>query len=277
MNIKNQITSMLAIASITMAMTACTTNDDLLAGHRDDSGAGSSITLSAEISGNKTSFISGDKIGVATSYTDANTLNREFVYDGTAFTATTGIPFYVKGNCNIVGYYPFTGEDSAEPTLTVSTSNQKDIQDIYLAELTGATRDTKNVHLTFQPLLSKATLTVTVPQGEEMRSWRLSGLKQSASITPNTLALNLAAEAQDLTGILGSQQTAEKDITFTVRLIPQTADATLILIGKKRSYTISLGKITLTNGEHVNIHVNAADGTKYIEIVQDDAKWEEVK
>ena len=110
-----------------------------------------------------------------------------------------------------------------------------------------------------------------------MRSWRLSGLKQSASITPNTLALNLAAEAQDLTGILGSQQAAEKDITFTVRLIPQTADATLILIGKKRSYTISLGEITLVNGAHVNIHVNAADGTKYIEIVQDDAKWEEVK
>lgn len=261
----------LGLGGLIMGATSCTSNDELLAGHRDDSGAGSSIILTAEITGAKTQFVDDDKIGVMTSYTDINTQNREYKYDGTAFTTSSGVPFYVKGNCRVMGYYPFTGIDSAEPTLSINTTNQSDIKPFYMATLDGVTINSKSVHLCFRPLLTTVIIKISIPQGEQITDWRLSGVRQSATISPNSFDLTLAAEAKDLTG-KGNGFT-----TITLQLIPQIANATLILTGKKRSYTIDLTDITFISGETMNVNINANDGTKTIELVQDNAIWEETK
>lgn len=260
--------------SCLFTFTACS-DEDYLGGHYTADGAGTEVKITGKLASGE-AFTEGSMIAVSTSYgsSDATARNRQYVCgaDGTSFSAVADFPIYLKGNCKVVAYYPFEGEDGAENQLTLSTVNQNSIKDYYFAESDTLNAQTSAVNLSFVSAYAKLAVNITAPEGEEISSWRLSGFAQTATINPYSLVATLD-NVEDITGT-GSNL---KNISAT--LIPQTVSenadvpATLVLIGKKRSYRISLGTVTLTAGETLSANVDVTSGTATIEFTQNGSQW----
>lgn len=258
------------------SLSSCS-DEDYLGGHYTASGAGTEVKISAQMAqGTGATFSEGSKIAVSTSYgsSDATARNREYICgaDGSSFNIAAEYPIYIKGNCRMVAYYPFEGEDGAENQLSLSTINQSSIKQYYFAMSDSLNNTTSSVNLTFNSAYGKLAVNITAPAGEEVNSWRLSGFAQTATVNPYTLNTTLG-DIQDLTGT----GTNLKNLTIT--LIPQTIDenadepATLVLIGKKRTYRINLGNIAITAGETLTANVDVTSGTATVEFTHDGAQW----
>lgn len=260
------------------ALVACS-NEDYLGGHYVTDGAGTLMNVTAQIAAQtdpSLAWAEGDKIGIATTYGqyDATARNREYdcQADGKTFVQATGYPIYVKGNTDIVAYYPFDGNEGAEPTITLDTRNQATIKDYLFAKASGVTpTNGGNVNLMFDYALARLTLTVKAPVGETITGCRLSGFAQQATVDPYTLNMTLDAP-EDLVIVPSGN-------TLSVKLIPQTvgADAAiparLVLVGTFRSYSIDMSKLTLTGGTLVQATVDVTDGVGNIEFVANKPAW----
>ena len=264
---------------IVAALTACS-NDDYLGGHYTTDGAGAMMNVTAQISATTDAGLAwteGDVIGIAATYGlyDATARNRQYTCqaDGSTFTQDAGYPMYVKGATDIVAYWPFTGTDGAEPTLTLDTRDQSNITDYLFAKAMGVTPENgSNVHLVFDYVLARVKINITTPAGETIKECRLQGFAQQATVNPYTLE-RVLDNPEDLI-IKGTNLT-----NIPLKLIPQEVSATaavpaqLVLIGNIRSYTLDMSGLQLKAGADVQVNVNVTDGTAYIDFVPGGSAW----
>lgn len=269
----------ICLALLTAVLSSCS-NEDYLGGQITNDCEGVQMNLTAKINSDidpSLSFAAGDSISVSATYGDADASCRNRIYncqqDGSTFLPKYDSAMYVKGSCDIVGIYPAIGTDQAEPTFTISTSDQSNITNYFFATADSVTRASgSQVHLVFTRALAQLKFNFTVPEGEKITNYCLSGFALSATVNPYTLAFTTDSPT-DLTGT-GNQLT-----TLTFSLIPQTIltssdiPATLTLIGSYRSYNISLGNIILTGGKLTEINVDASTGTATIEYVNGTSQW----
>ena len=276
-NLKN--ICMLPVAACLFLLSSCS-DEDYLGGHATTAGAGTQMTVTAQINAPLSPGLSwneNDIIGIAAGYGqyDATARNREYACqaDGRTFTQTTGYPIYVKGATDIVAYFPYIGSDGAEPTITLDTRNQSAITDYLFAKAEGVTpQNGGNVNLVFDYALARLNMNITVPAGETIHGYRLVGFAQQATVDPYTLDMALEAP-EDLT----YEGTDIRNITL--RLIPQTVDAEsgidarLVLIGNIRSYSIDMSQTPLVAGQEQQATVDVTNGIGSIEFVPGGSAW----
>lgn len=274
----NRIT-VIGYCLLVIVFTSCS-NEDYLGGHYTTDGAGTKMTVTAEISvpaNTALTWVAGDVIGIATGYGqyDVTARNRQYVCqaDGKTFCQATGYPIYVKGNTDIVAYWPFSGTDGAEPTLTLDTRDQDNVTDYLFAKAKGVTLDNgSNVHLVFDYALARLQINIVAPDGESIRECRLQGFAQQASVSPYTLEMTLDAP-EDLV-VKGAALSS-----LSLKLIPQTVSteaavpAQLVLIGSIRSYTIDMSQLKLVAGAPVLANVNVTDGIGTVDFVPGGSAW----
>ena len=259
---------------------AACSDDDYLGGHYTEDGAGTQMNVTATINAETNPSLSwqeGDIIGISTGYGayDATARNRGYIcqQDGSTFIQSDGNAMYVKGATNITAYYPYIGSDGAEPTITLDTRNQNNITDYLFAKAEGVTpANGSKVNLVFDYALARLQMKFTVPQGESIKSCRLTGFAQQATVDPYTLNATLNAP-EDLV-VTGNNITS-----LSLKLIPQTIEAMpavpaqLILVGSIRSYTIDMSDLTFTGGELVQATVDVTSGVGTLEFVPTGAPW----
>lgn len=276
-NLKN--ICMLPVAACLFLFGSCS-DEDYLGGHATTAGAGTQMTVTAQINAPLSPGLSwneNDIIGIAAGYGqyDATARNREYACqaDGRTFTQTTGYPIYVKGATDIVAYFPYIGSDGAEPTITLDTRNQSAITDYLFAKAEGVTpQNGGNVNLVFDYALARLNMNITVPAGETIHGYRLVGFAQQATVDPYTLDMTLDAP-EDLV----YEGTDIRNITL--RLIPQTVDtesgidARLVLIGNIRSYSIDMSQTPLVAGQEQQATVDVTNGIGSIEFVPGGSAW----
>lgn len=260
---------------------ASCSNDEYLGGHATTDGAGVLMTVTAQINAQTNPALAwqaNDVIGITTGYSlyDATSRNREYVCqsDGKTFAQRTGYPIYVKGTTTIVGYWPFSGTDGAEPSLTLDTRDQSNVTEYLFAKAEHVTpQNGGSVNLVFDYVLAQLQLHFTTPAGERIKNFRLTGLSQQATVDPYTLDMTLEAP-EDLT------QSGTNIQTATLKVIPQTvaADAAvpvqLVLIGSLRSYTINMSDLELKAGSVVTANVNVTDGIGSVDFIPGGSVWE---
>ena len=270
---------MLPLAASLLLLSSCS-DEDYLGGHATTEGAGTLMTVTAQINAQLSpglSWSADDVIGIATGYGqyDATARNRAYACqaDGRTFSPTTGYPIYVKGATDIVAYYPFIGSDGAEPTITLDTRNQSAVTDYLFAKAEGVTpQNGGNVNLVFDYALARLNMNITVPAGETIHGYRLVGFAQQATVDPYTLDMTLDAP-EDLV----YEGTDIRNITL--RLIPQTVDtesgidARLVLIGNIRSYSIDMSQTPLVAGQEQQATVDVTNGIGSIEFVPGGSAW----
>lgn len=278
--IYNKVLMMFSAVAL-LAMASCS-DDDYLGGHYVTDGQGTQMNLTAQInapSNPSLAWAEGDVIGVAasTGLYDASVRNREYVCqsDGFSFSNVDGYPIYVKGNTTIVGYYPFTGMDGAEQTITLNTLDQENLVDYLFARAENVTPQTgANVNLVFNYVLTRFNVTISAPAGEKIVGCRVMGLAQNAAVDPYTLEITPDVP-EDLV-ISGSNIKS-----LSLKLIPQTISDTpeipaqLVLIGQTRSYTIDLSGLNLIEGDVMYANVDVSDGIGTIEFIPNGAAWED--
>ena len=262
-----------------MAAALCScSNEDYLGGHFVTDGAGHKMELTAQISASTTptlQFAEGDKIAVTTGYVDVSSLNRFYTCqaDGKSFTPDTNVPVYIKGNTQIVAYMPIIGNDGGEPAIALNTSDQTDITDYLFAKSEQVGIETSAVTLNFDHAYGQMQLNLVIPDGETIIGYRLSGFIQTADVDPYTLDITLAEASADITG----SGTDIKNITFT--LIPQTVSddavipASIVLVGKKRSYTVALGTVEIGAGKVTTASVDLTNGVGTVEFASEGGRW----
>lgn len=278
--IYNKVLMMVSAIAL-LTVTSCS-DEDYLGGHYVKDGQGTQMTLTAQInvpSDPSLAWTEGDVIGVAasTGLYDASVRNREYVClsDGLTFSNVEGYPIYVKGNTTIVGYYPFTGSNGAEQTITLNTLDQENIVDYLFARAEGVTPQTgANVNLVFNYVLTRLNMSISAPAGEKIVGCRVMGLAQNAAVDPYTLEITPDVP-EDLV-ITGS------DIkSLSLKLIPQTISespeipAKLVLIGQTRSYSIDLSGLNLVEGDVMFANIDVSDGIGTIEFIPNGAAWED--
>ena len=260
-------------------VTACS-NDDYLGGHYTTDGAGTQMTVTAQISASTNpglDWTAGDVIGIATSYGqyDATARNRQYVCqaDNRTFNQNSGYPIYVKGATDVVAYWPFSGDDGAEPTLTLDTRDQSNIIDYLFAKKTGVTpQNGSQVNLVFDYALARLQLNITAPAGESIKECRLQGFAMTATVNSYTLETTLDAP-EDLV-VKGTAISS-----LSMKLIPQelsaeaAVPARLVLIGSIRSYTIDMSQLQLKGGALVQANVNVTDGIGTVDFVPGGSPW----
>ena len=250
-------------------------NEDYLGGHYTTDGAGVQANITATPPEGST-WQAGDIIGISTSYGsyDATARNREYVCEGgNQFIQRTGNPIYVKGNTSIVAYYPYSGDEGAEPSISLNTADQSNIKDYYFAKTDGINPSNgENVNLVFKNALSKLDLKITAPAGETIKKVRLSGFSHQAEVDPFTLDLKLFVP-EDL---IVADETIQD---LSLQLIPQTVapdaevPAKLVLVGTIRSYAFDMSGMTLKGGTVEEQNINAIDGIGTIEFVPGETIW----
>lgn len=267
--------NIIAIMSLTVMLgLASCSNDDYLGGHVDRSGAGVAIqTLTAQmgstVTSGKTSWEKDDQIGVSVSYYDITAQNRLYLCgeDGKTFTPKTGEPIYIKGATSVVAYYPFVGNDSAEPVVNVKTEDQSDITDYLVAKADGLNPSNgSTVNLDFQRILSALQINITASD-DNITKWVLSGINNNATLSTYTGELSIF-DKKDYSG------TGTSITSISLTLLPQTlkgedGDVTLTLYGSERSYVFILNKketFTLTSAETKTVSVNISDGMGTIDL-----------
>lgn len=259
-----------------MLLLASCSNEEYLGGHYTTDGAGVATTITATAPDGET-WAAGTRVGISTGYAtyDASARNREYVSEsgGNGFVQATGAPIYVKGNTSIVAYYPFVGIDGAEPTIILNTKNQDNLTNYYFSKTDGITiGNGSQVTLNFHRALARLQLNVTVPDGETIKTVRISGFAQEAEVDPFTLDMKLS-NPEDFVIVDNNIRTID------VQLIPQTITAEaaiparLVLVGSIRSYSIDMGDITLTSGEVRQGTVDVTNGVGTLEFVPADTAW----
>lgn len=278
-NIKYLLSASLLCCGLCAAMTSCS-NEDYLGGHVNTDGAGVKMNVTASISDYadaSRTWQADDAISITAGYgqSDASARNREYVCgdDGKTFTNKNSYPMYVKGATDIMAYYPYGGVDGGEPSITLNTKDQDNITEYFFAKQTGVNRDNGgSINLAFTNALSRIDMTITAPDDESIRGYRLSGFSQVATVDPYTLGMELNAP-EDLSG------EGEDISSLSLQLIPQTIDAdaavpaTLVLIGDIRSYSIDMSQVKLVAGQKQQINVDVTDGVGTIEFVPAGAEW----
>ncbi len=255
-------------------LTSCS-NEDYLGGHVSTEGAGTQIQISATAP-DGVEWAEGETIGISTSYGyyDATARNREYACqaDGTTFMPLAGEAIYLKGNATLLAYYPYSGTEGAEPIINLNTLDQTNIAPCYFATAENVGNNSGNVNLSFKDAYATLRLSVTVPAGESIKSYRLSGYAQEAEVDPFTFSMKLSAP-DDMT-VTGNDI---RDIT--IRLIPQTiaADAAiparLVLVGALRSYTVDMSGVELKGGETHQAVIDVTGEVSTIEFVPGDSQW----
>jgi hypothetical protein len=259
-------------------MVSSCSNEDYLGGDYSISeGAGTAVKITGELNASTDlSFQEGDSISVTATYgiNDASACNRAYYYcDSTTFSVdSSAYPLYVKGNCRLVAYYPFTGTDGAEPSLTLNTENQSNITNYYFAKSDSLTKDAEAVHFNFVSAYAKFQFNITELDEEQISGYRLIGFSHSASVNPYDLSLALDA-VEDLSGTGSNME------TILLKMIPQSRDTTsdvvpqIVLIGKKRSYTIDLNSVMLTAGKTLTANVDVTNGIGTVEFGNNGGQW----
>ena len=277
--LSNNYKAFVMAAACIIGLGSCS-NDDYLGGHYTTDGMGTLMNVKATIQASTNpslAWTEGNIIGIATSYGqyDATAKNREYVCqaDGTTFTCVSENPIYVKGNTDIVAYYPFTGADCAETVLTLDTRDQDNITNYLLAKVEGVSpANGSQVNLVFDYALSQLTMDISTLVGETITGYRLQGFSQVATIDPFTQELTYETP-EDLVG------TGTNITNLTLKLIPQavSADASitprLILIGSTRSYSIDMSGVSLTAGVVSTASIDVTDGIGNIEFVPGGGQW----
>ena len=272
------ITRVTAVVLGCLCLSSCS-DEDYLGGHFTADGAGTPLTVTASINAATTpdlNWTEGDQISVTTGYADATSLNRIYVCgsDGKTFTKQGGYDIYVKGNTNIVAFYPYVGSEKAEPNISISTINQNSIVD-YLVATAEVSPESPAANLVFDHLMSQLQITITdIPQGESITSYRLAGFDQNASLGTYDLALSLSGVPTSLTGT----GTDINEIVLT--LLPQNiasdaaVPASLSLIGNVRSYKIDFGDINLQSGQVSSWRCSLTNGVGTLEFVPGGSAWD---
>ena len=266
---------MLPVAVCLMLLTGCS-DEDYLGGHATADGMGTLLGVTGQVDQSvNTTFMAGDAIGIATSYAnhDQTARNRKYELqsDGRSFLPANNLPIYVKGNTSVMAYYPFAGDDNAEPTLTLNTENQSATVDLLLAKVDGITiGNASSVNLNFKPAL--ATLKVNIDAtGETISEYLLSGFAQQGAVDPYSFEVTPGV-IKDIKGT----GTAITSLLF--HIVPQTvADGTAVLTlkGTVRTYRLSLGTVMLGLSESAQLNVNIADGMATYEFVPAGTQWED--
>ncbi|MBQ7423232.1 MAG: fimbrillin family protein [Prevotella sp.] len=268
---KTRIFSYIAAFGLAIALNGCS-NDDYLGGHYTTDGAGVEINV---VSANK-SWDQGLHIGISNTYgfSDATTRNRDFIVseDGKTLTPYSATPFYVKGTASILAYYPFIGEDGAEPSLVLNsyTEEGEELTDFFLAKADNVTKESaKQVNLNFYPTLSTLTVTINIPAGENVTKYVVSGLARRGRIDPYELTIT----GED---VIDYSATGNNISNFTLTVIPQTlaeGEMTLTLKGVKRIYNISMPALTIEPNSVCEATVNLQDGSVTYEFVNNGSIW----
>lgn len=273
---KKRIYSIICAALVLLA--GC--NDpDYLGGHFTEDGAGAKLELTSVIASTLTPSLAwkdGDTIAVTTGYTDTYSNNRFFQCqsDGKTFLSLSKYPVYIKGKTTLVGYYPVTGVQGEEPMISFNTNDQSTLTD-YLFAKTEVSPSNGQVHLTFDHALAQLQATIVTLPEEQITGYRISGLYQQATANPYTLDLTLAEAPEDYVSTPSASITG-----FVLNLLPQTiaADAavpaTITLTGTIRSYSLSLGELTLQPGKALALTIDLTkDGAGTIEYTDRSADW----
>lgn len=259
--------------SFSVALLSCS-DEDYLGGHSTTDGVGALMGVTGQVDPSASLTIAvGGGIGITTTYAnhDQTARNRKYVLqsDGQSYLPGNNLPIYVKGNTSVMAYYPFTGDENAEPTLTLSTKNQASPVDMLVAKTEGVTIDNaSSVKLNFKSALATLKVSITA-SGETITDYVLSGFAQEGAIDPYTFAVTPSL-MQDVQGS-GSALTS-----LSFHIVPQTvADgkAMLTLKGSVRTYALSLGAVTLGFGETRQLNVNIADGEATYEFVPGGSQW----
>ncbi len=274
------ILSMIACGTFLAAQVSCS-NEDYLGGHFVTSGAGVKMNVTGEIKSATDptlAWTSGQQIGISTGYAqyDATARNRNYVCqtDGKTFEQSEGLPIYVKGHTNIVAYYPFTGVDGAEASISLDTRNQQQITDYLFAKAENVSpQNGTDVNLQFDYALARLNMALSVPQGEQITSCKLTGFAQQATVDPYSLDMTLEAPEE-----LVFKGDDVKEVAF--KLIPQTVSenasvpARLVLVGNIRSYSIDMSGILLSAGVTIDQTIDVTKGISTIELVPGGAAWQ---
>lgn len=278
-DIKTFLMAGMMCCGLTSLLSGCS-NEDYLGGHYVTDGAGVLMNVTAQINSQSDptwTWTEGDVIGIAAGYgaNDVTARNREYICkeDGRTFVNTSSYPIYVKGTTDIVAYYPFIGTDQAEPTITLDTRDQTNVNNFLFAKAEDVNPSNgSQVNLVFKDALAQLNMNLTVPQGEQIHTYRLSGLAQQATADPYTLDLALQSP-EDLVG------TGENIKDLSLKLIPQATSGTegipsrLVLVGKIRSYSIDLSDVSLEAGSIISQTVDVSQGITNLEFVPAGAAW----
>lgn len=273
---KQTVCCSLFIIAFAAAVTSCS-DEEYLGGHSTTAGAGVATTITAAAP-DGANWPAGMRIGISASNAthDVSVRNREYVSEtgSSSFVQASGNPIYVKGNISIVGYYPFTGTDGAEPVIILNTADQNDVTEYYFAKTDGVTlANGTQVNLNFHHALARMQVAIEAPAGESIKQVRVSGFSQQAEVDPFTLGMKLSSP-EDLV------VTGDNMQNVTLWLIPQTVDtdaplpAQMTFVGTIRSYTVDLGSVTLNSGDQLQASVNVTDGISTFEFVPVGSQWE---
>lgn len=262
----------IAILAIAATLGACS-NEDYLGGHVNKDGAGvplASLTAQMGQTASDRSWSANDKIGVSVSYYDLTAQNRSFLCaeDAKTFSAETGVPIYIKGDCSVVAYWPFIGTDAAEPVFEIDTQDQTSITDYLFAKTDGVNINNGGaVNLTFERVLANLKINITATD-DVISKWILSGAYTDGVVNTYDLSIALASQ-KDITDS-GSAITQ-----IDLKLLPQTVNiseqaVTLMLFGQKRTYSFVLNEsqaLALTAAQTTTYNVDIKDGMTTIELV----------
>ena len=220
----------------------------------------------------------GDQVAVTTSYYDQSALNRIYTCaeDGQSFTPDTKVPIYIKGTGLLLAYYPVQGADGSEPeALSLSTVDQSKPTSYLFAREPIQLGDSK-VQLHFRHILGQMKVNITALQpGEQIHTVVLKGFYHRASVDPYSWEVFLGNNNPE--EYMFSQ--TEPVSSFTLTLIPQSIAAEaaepayLSLVGKKRTYDVALGDVTISSDQLLTASVDISGPAPSVDFSYETANW----
>lgn len=248
--------------SAAVLLSSCS-NEEYLGGYVNREGAGQelqTLTASMDASVSDKVWNEGDTIAVSTSYYDLSSQNRFYVRqaDGTFKNLDGTTPIYIKGNANLVAYYPVRGADGAEPDIIINTTDQDKVTNFLVATPVKVSIETTAAELHFKHVIAFLNININTNGEDVITKYTLSGVNMRSVIDPYTMEI-LPQQIVDYNGVPSGNN-------IHLKLVPQTIEAsskfpaTITLVGQKRTYSIPLGELILKSNETTTFNVNIRDG-----------------
>lgn len=256
------------------ACLASCSNEEYLGGYISTDGMGTVANVKATISSKMypdATLPEGDIYGLSTGYSDNTSVNRQYVSKTLQDSVYSGLPIYLKASTTLQACYPYSGEEGSELTLPLSTAKQQSVEPVYFGMSDNVVPGTSNIiPVVLKNVYGNVVFSITVPEGETLRSYRLSNVYQNAVFNTIDGSFTYENNSSDLTGSVTGN-------TLSLVLIPQTVtadqNASITFVGKIRSYTIDLADMTVTSDETLSANVNLTDGIGTIEFTDGGAQW----
>lgn len=256
-----------------LALLMSCSNEEYLGGYVNREGAGQMLqTVSASMDANvkDKAWDEGDVIAISTSYYDLSSQNRFYMRqkDGSFHNINGTEPIYIKGMSNLVAYYPAQGADGAEPDIIINTQDQQNVTNYLVATPVAVSKETTAVNFVFKHVTAFLNIDINTNGEDVITRYTLSGVNMRGVINPYTMEIT-PQYATDYSG-------TPKENNINLQLVPQTIDASsptpavLTLVGKKHTYSLPLGTLTLTSNVTSSYNVNIRDGIATVAFVPAD-------